>query len=54
MSCPVENQIANHCNEEESFCPECEGNMYYDEDNMPDLVCIECGFVIDPLENLEY
>lgn len=49
-NCHVSNQIANHCNEEESICPECGANMYI-ELGETDLVCSECGNTIDTEES---
>jgi len=48
--CHIENQIAEHCNEGESFCPECVGNMYI-ELGETDLVCSECEYTIDTVED---
>lgn len=40
--CPISDEIAAHCNEEEAFCPKCGGNMYYDDGEHDILKCIEC------------
>lgn len=45
--CHISEQIAEHCNEHESFCPECDGNMYYDDLDQHILVCVECGHKIN-------
>ena len=44
--CYVSDQIADHCNEYEEYCPECDSTMHYDKDG--DLECddIECGHVM--------
>lgn len=50
MTCPISNQIAQHCNAEESYCPECGANMYI-ELGETKLVCCECDYTIDTLED---
>ena len=39
ITCYISHQIANHCNQEESFCPACGENMYFDEFDSGKLVC---------------
>ncbi|MFK5949958.1 MAG: hypothetical protein QM500_14440 [Methylococcales bacterium] len=41
-NCHVSNQIAEHCNEEESYCPECGGNMYENDYDIDLFECSEC------------
>jgi acetyl-CoA carboxylase beta subunit len=51
MSCGISNQVAEHCNENESLCPECSANMYYDDLHQHILVCVECKHEIDTEED---
>ena len=45
--CYISEQIAEHCNEEECFCPKCMGNMYYCDTRHDVLVCVECHHEVD-------
>lgn len=51
--CHVSSQIAQHCNEpEEVFCPDCGGNMAFDDDYKELLICMDCGCTIDTDQDL--
>ena len=45
--CGISESIAMHCDEHESFCPECDGNMYYSDTEHHVLICVECKHEID-------
>lgn len=56
MTCGISNQIAEHCNEDESICPECESWM--EEKHLMGcndwLECSneQCGHTIDLVEEV--
>ena len=46
--CYVSECIAEYCgNNGETFCPECKGNMYIQEDDSSVVECECCGHTID-------
>ena len=50
MTCHISNQIATHCNEIESYCPECESPMteeFHAGDNWLECDNQQCGHTID-------
>lgn len=47
----IENQIADHCNTQESICPECNANMYIELCSTV-LKCSECDHTIETDEDL--
>jgi len=47
----IENQISDHCNTQESICPECHANMYIELCSTV-LKCSECDHTIETDEDL--
>ena len=51
----IENQIAKHCDEDESICPECESPMtenFYAGSSWLECDNQQCGHIIDLTEDL--
>ena len=54
MVCHVSNQIAEYCNQEEVYCPECNSEMTFDFNRHDVLVCDneECDCEIYPEDEM--